>query len=101
MATDCNHVGETDYADVDLLNQAEVLFSSVDQSKLTEKRLKIFSAYVKYLKMVNQIVDISDDVVVVDDTPMEESVNNETSMFILLVKLIVKIYNHIKPLFLM
>lgn len=47
------------------------------------------------------MVDISDDVVVVDDTPMEESVNNETSMFILLVKLIVKIYNHIKPLFLM
>lgn len=53
MAADCNHVGEIDYADVDLLNQAEVLFSSVDQSKLTEKRLKIFSAYVKCLKMVN------------------------------------------------
>lgn len=46
------------------------------------------------------MVDINDDMVIVDDTPMEESVNNETSMFILLVKLIVKIYNYIKILLL-
>ena len=58
MAADCNHDGKIDQADVDLLNQAGLLLSSVDQTKPTEELLKTSSEYNEYLNLIDQSVEV-------------------------------------------
>ena len=54
MAADCNHDGVIDQLDVDLLNQAGVLLSSVDQTKPTEELLETSAEYNEYLDLIDQ-----------------------------------------------
>ena len=61
MAADCNHDGKIDQADVDLLNQAGLLLSSVDQTKPTEELLKTSSEYNEYLNLIDQSVEVKSD----------------------------------------
>ncbi|MCQ2486241.1 MAG: dockerin type I repeat-containing protein, partial [Clostridia bacterium] len=57
MAADCNHDGVIDQLDVDILNQAGVLLSQVDQSKSEEELLATSSAYIEYLNLIDQSID--------------------------------------------
>ena len=68
MAADCNHDGKIDQADVDLLNQAGLLLSGVDQTKPTEDLLKTSSEYNEYLNLIDQSVEVKDDEPVNDET---------------------------------
>lgn len=52
MAADCNHDGKIEQADVDLLNQAGSLLSSVDQTKQTEELLETSSEYNEYFNLI-------------------------------------------------
>ena len=54
MAADCNHDGVIDQLDVDLLNQAGVLLSNVDQTKPTEELLETSAEYNKYIDLIDQ-----------------------------------------------
>ena len=56
MAADCNHDGVIDNLDVELLEQAGVLLSEVDQTK-SEEELQTNSAYNEYLNLIDQTVD--------------------------------------------
>ncbi len=92
MAADCNHDGKIDQADVDLLNQAGLLLSSVDQTKPTEELLETSSDYNEYLSLIDQSVEVK------DDKPEQE--NPETQKPNLLEFLLTTIWNYIKRLFL-
>lgn len=92
MAADCNHDGKIDQADVDLLNQAGLLLSSVDQTKPTEELLETSSDYNEYLSLIDQSVEVK------DDKPEQE--NPETQKPSLLESLLTTIWNYIKRLFL-
>lgn len=92
MAADCNHDGKIDQADVDLLNQAGLLLSSVDQTKPTEELLETSSDYNEYLSLIDQSVEVK------DDKPEQE--NPETQKPSLLEFLLTTIWNYIKRLFL-
>ena len=88
MAADCNHDGKIDQADVDLLNQAGLLLSSVDQTKPTEELLKTSSEYNEYLNLIDQSVEVK------SDKPEQES--PETQKPSLLEFLLTTIWNYIK-----
>ena len=88
MAADCNHDGKIDQADVDLLNQAGLLLSSVDQTKSTEELLETSSEYNEYLNLIDQSVDVK------SDEPKQES--PETQKPSLLEFLLTTIWNYIK-----
>ena len=88
MAADCNHDGKIDQADVDLLNQAGLLLSSVDQTKSTEELLETSSEYNEYLNLIDQSVEFK------SDEPEQES--PETQKPSLLEFLLTTIWNYIK-----
>lgn len=88
MAADCNHDGKIDQADVDLLNQAGLLLSSVDQTKPTEELLKTSSEYNEYLNLIDQSVEVK------SDEPEQE--RTETQKPSLLEFLLTTIWNYIK-----
>ena len=88
MAADCNHDGKIDQADVDLLNQAGLLLSSVDQTKSTEELLETSSEYNEYLNLIDQSVGVK------SDEPEQES--PETQKPSLLEFLLTTIWNYIK-----
>lgn len=58
LAADCNHDGKVDQADVDLLNQAGVLLSNIDQTKPTDELLETSSEYNEYLNLIDQSVEV-------------------------------------------
>ena len=88
MAADCNHDGKIDQADVDLLNQAGLLLSSVDQTKSTEELLETSSEYNEYINLIDQSVEVK------SDEPEQES--PETQKPSLLEFLLTTIWNYIK-----
>lgn len=88
MAADCNHDGKIDQADVDLLNQAGSLLSSVDQTKPTEELLETSSEYNEYLNLIDQSVEVK------SSEPEQES--SETQKPSLLEFLLTTIWNYIK-----
>ena len=88
MAADCNHDGKIDQADVDLLNQAGLLLSSVDQTKSTEELLETSSEYNEYINLIDQSVEVK------SDKPEQES--PETQKPSLLEFLLTTIWNYIK-----
>ena len=88
MAADCNHDGVIDQGDVDLLNRAGLLLSSVDQTKSTEELLETSSEYNEYLNLIDQSVEVK------DDEPEQES--PETQKPSLLEFLLTTIWNYIK-----
>ena len=88
MAADCNHDGKIDQSDVDLINQAGLLLSSVDQTKPTEELLKTSSEYNEYLNLIDQSVEVK------SDEPEQES--PETQKPSLLEFLLTTIWNYIK-----
>ena len=53
LAADCNHDGEINQADVDILIQAGLLLAEVDQTKTTEE-LSTDSVYLEYQSMIDQ-----------------------------------------------
>ena len=53
-AADCNHDGVINEADVELLNEAGLLLSQVDQSKTQEELLETSSVYMEYLNLIDQ-----------------------------------------------
>ncbi|MCQ2485477.1 MAG: hypothetical protein MJ168_09120 [Clostridia bacterium] len=53
-ASDCNRDGVTDSTDVDILNQAGILLSKIDQSKATEELIETSSAYADYIQLIEQ-----------------------------------------------
>ena len=88
MAADCNHDGVIDQLDVDLLNQAGVLLSSVDQTKPTEELLETSAEYNEYLSLIDQMGG--------DDTPETPKQDGNDSFFtriIALIESIIKILN--------
>ena len=90
MAADCNHDGKIDQADVDLLNQAGLLLSSVDQTKPTEELLETSSEYNEYLDLIDQSFEVK------EDKPEQES--SESQKPSLLEVLLIAIWNYIKHL---
>ncbi len=64
-AADCNHDGEINELDFDLLINASVLLDDVDQSA-TQPELTTQSAYIKYMSIIDQSVSLE-----VDDTAPE------------------------------
>ncbi len=57
MAADCSHDGVIDSFDVDILQQAGVLLTEVDQSKDSDELLETSSAYAEYLNLIDQTVE--------------------------------------------
>lgn len=55
IAADCNHDGIIDQLDVEILNQAGVLLSKVDQTKPTEELLETSAEYNEYLSLIDQM----------------------------------------------
>ena len=92
MAADCNHDGKIDQADVNLLNQAGLLLSSVDQTKSAEELFETSSEYNEYLNLIDQSVEVNED--------KSEQENPETQKPSLLEFLLTTIWNYIKRLFL-
>ena len=88
MAADCNHDGTIDQTDVDLLNQAGLLLSSIDQTKSAEELLETSSEYSEYLNLIDQSVEVK------EDKPEQES--PETQNPSLLEFLLTTIWNYIK-----
>ena len=70
MAADCNHDGAIDQLDVDILNQAGLLLSRVDQSKSEEELLETSSTYVEYLNLIDQTVE-TETTEVVEEEPVD------------------------------
>ena len=64
-AADCNHDGEINELDFDLLINASVLLDDVDQSA-TQPELATQSAYIEYMSIIDQSVSLE-----VDDTAPE------------------------------
>lgn len=58
LAADCNHDGVINQADVDLLNKAGLLLSSVDQTKSSKELFETSSEYVEYLGLIDQNKDV-------------------------------------------
>ena len=73
MAADCNHDGVIDNLDVDLLEQAGILLANVDQSKSSEELLATSLAYVEYLNLIDQNVNVDDGAT--DEPVVEPSVS--------------------------
>ena len=72
MAADCNHDGVIDQLDVDLLNQAGVLLSNIDQSKSSEELLETSSEYVEYINLIDQQTDAESNEATEDNTEDNE-----------------------------
>ena len=89
-AADCNHDGVIDQADVDLLNQAGVLLSSVDQTKSTDELIETSSEYVEYLNLIDQQTDADSDEAPEDNTEATE--DNEEPTELSLWNIIVKYF---------
>lgn len=100
MAADCNRDGVIDRLDVELLNQAGTLLANVDQSKSSEELLETSSAYVEYLDLIDQTIEIEDEAdVETEETPEadvnttpEQDVNVETNIFEMIIKFIKSIF---------
>ena len=60
-SADCNHDGVIDGKDVELLEQAGVLLSEVDQSKSRKELIETSSAYNEYLALIDQNVENNSD----------------------------------------
>ena len=87
MAADCNHDGVIDQADVELLNQAGVLLSNVDQTKSTDELLETSAEYVEYLNLIDQQTDADSD-----ETPEDNTEENQDSSELSLWNIIVKYF---------
>lgn len=61
MAADCNHDGKIDQADVDLLNQAGVLLTKIDQTKSSDELIETSAVYNEYLKIISQNAETKED----------------------------------------
>ena len=85
MAADCNHDGVIDQADVELLNQAGVLLSNVDQTKSTDELLETSAEYVEYLNLIDQQTDADSDEAPEDNTE-ENQDSSELSLWNIIVK---------------
>ena len=60
LAADCNHDGEINASDVEILENAGLLLSDVDQSK-SQEELETDSAYEEYSELVNQLSTNEDE----------------------------------------
>ena len=60
LAADCNHDGEINASDVEILQNAGLLLSDVDQSK-SQEELETDSAYEEYSELVNQLSTNEDE----------------------------------------
>lgn len=90
MAADCNHDGVIDQLDVDLLNQAGVLLSSVDQTKPTGELIETSAEYNEYLGLIDQMG--SEDTT---ETPTQDESDSFFTRIIALIESIVKLINTI------
>ena len=91
MAADCNHDGVIDQLDVDLLNQAGVLLSSVDQTKPTEELLETSAEYNEYLGLVDQMGS--------EDTTETPTQDESDSFFTRIIAFVESIINFINTIF--
>lgn len=67
IAADCNHDGVVDTTDVQLLNEAGILLSGIDQTKDSETLLETSSEYVEYVNLIDQ------NVVVTEENPTDDN----------------------------
>ncbi len=65
LAADCNHDGEINASDVEILENAGLLLGDVDQSK-SQEGLETDSAYEEYSELVNQLSTNEDEPNVMD-----------------------------------
>ena len=96
MAADCNHDGVIDQLDVDILQQAGVLLSQIDQSKSEEELLETSSAYVEYLNLIDQNVDNGESAGESDNNPTVEPTDGKINVFEWLINFVVRIFNYLK-----
>ena len=90
-AADCNHDGEINNDDVELLQQAGVLLVDIDQTKSKEELLETSSAYVEYLNLIDQTVE-EDSAEITDVAPTPETAK---TLFDILKETVIKIINYI------
>lgn len=67
IAADCNHDGAIDEADVDILEDAGVLLSGINQSLLNNENMETSSVYGEYLNLISQNT-------LTEEAPEEETV---------------------------
>ena len=100
MAADCNHDGVIDQLDVDILNQAGVLLSEVDQTKSEEELLETSSAYVQYLNLIQQSPETETTAEeVVEDTPTDAKEPVSINWFEMIVSFLKMLLNFVYGLF--
>ena len=87
LAADCNHDGVIDGADIEILQNAGLLLSDVDQSK-SQEELQSDSVYEEYSSLIEQSPDDAEQ----DDPSFDNSV------FVYFYKLIAKIVKYIVSL---
>ena len=87
LAADCNHDGEINASDVEILQNAGLLLSDVDQSK-SQEELQSDSVYEEYSSLIEQSPDDAEQ----DDPSFDNSV------FVYFYKLIEKIVKYIVSL---
>ena len=91
MAADCNHDGVIDQLDVDLLNQAGVLLSSVDQTKTQEELIETSAEYNEYLGLIDQMGS--------EDTTETPTQDESDSFFTRIIAFVESIINFINTIF--
>ena len=91
-AADCNHDGVINSLDVELLEKAGLLLTTIDQSKPDEE-LQSDAAYIEYENLIDQFVEPSDEITVPDETPETPSEEEQPSVF---EQILSKLYDFIK-----
>lgn len=86
-AADCNHDGEINQQDVEILEEAGILLASVDQTKSEEKLLETSSVYAEYLNLVDQSVKTESTTEVKEETT-DEPVNPVVNPFATIISMI-------------
>lgn len=95
-AADCNHDGVIDSNDVELLEKAGLLLTTIDQSKPDEE-LQSDAAYIEYENLIDQFVEPNDEITVPDETPEEPPEEEQPSVF---EQILSKLYDFIKSIIL-
>lgn len=88
LASDCNHDGTTDSADVSILNDAGLLLTQIDQSKNYDELMETSSAFAEYVSLIDQGKTQNDT----DEPTDVQPERNSFDWLISLIEKIIKIF---------
>lgn len=91
FAADCNHDGEIDSFDIQILQQAGLILSEIDQNKSTSELLQT-TAYLDYVELIDQISNV-------DIQESTDSPEPEQSTFSKIISFIINIFTTVIKFF--